>query len=105
MASLLIRDTASQARKDSTKRWDYADLPGVPPVHKPHKIRLLTSSDSPCRHNPGVDEGHLLSTEQLEELRLLTNTDMDARSPFSCVLLTQPTLRRGIRLGSIAPLA
>ena len=51
-----------------------------------------------------VDEGHLLSTEQLEELRLLTNTEMDARSPFACVLLGQPTLRRRIRLGAFAAL-
>ena len=51
-----------------------------------------------------VDEGHLLSTEQLEELRLLTNIEMDARSPFACVLLGQPTLRRRIRLGAFAAL-
>jgi type II secretory pathway predicted ATPase ExeA len=36
-----------------------------------------------------LDEAHLLSAEQLEEVRMLTNHDMDARSPFAC-LLTGP---------------
>ena len=35
---------------------------------------------------------------------MLTNHDMDACSPFACVLLGQPTLRRRIRLGSFAAL-
>src|SRR6266542_2301619 len=34
-----------------------------------------------------IDEAHLLSPEQLEELRLLTNTDMDAQSPFAGILV------------------
>ena len=34
-----------------------------------------------------VDEAHLLSVEQLEQLRLLTNTDMDSRSPLGLILL------------------
>lgn len=33
------------------------------------------------------DEAHLLSNEQLEQLRLLTSSDMDARSPLALVLL------------------
>jgi type II secretory pathway predicted ATPase ExeA len=28
-----------------------------------------------------IDEAHLLNAEQLEEVRMLTNHDMDARSP------------------------
>jgi type II secretory pathway predicted ATPase ExeA len=51
-----------------------------------------------------VDEAHLLDADQLEELRLLTNADMDARSPFACLLVGQPTLRRRIRLGAFAAL-
>jgi type II secretory pathway predicted ATPase ExeA len=45
-----------------------------------------------------LDEAHLLSVDVLEELRLLTNADMDSRSPFACLLVGQPTLRRRIKL-------
>jgi type II secretory pathway predicted ATPase ExeA len=51
-----------------------------------------------------IDEAHLLSPEQLEELRLLTNTDMDAQSPFAGILVGQPTLARKLRLGVFAAL-
>jgi hypothetical protein len=51
-----------------------------------------------------LDEAHLLSVEVLEELRLLTNADMDSRSPFACLLVGQPTLRRRIKLGTFAAL-
>jgi type II secretory pathway predicted ATPase ExeA len=51
-----------------------------------------------------ADEAHLMSPEQLESLRLLTNADMDSRAPLACLLLGQPTLRRRLRLGSFAAL-
>ena len=51
-----------------------------------------------------ADEAHLMSPEQLESLRLLTNADMDSRAPFACLLLGQPTLRRRLRLGTFAAL-
>jgi type II secretory pathway predicted ATPase ExeA len=51
-----------------------------------------------------VDEAHLLDADQLEGLRLLTNAEMDSRSPFACLLVGQPTLRRRIRLGAFAAL-
>ena len=51
-----------------------------------------------------VDEAHLLSADQLEELRLLTNSEMDSVAPFTGLLLGQPTLRRRIKLGSFAAL-
>jgi type II secretory pathway predicted ATPase ExeA len=51
-----------------------------------------------------IDEAHLLSPEQLEELRLLTNTDMDAQSPFAGILVGQLTLARKLRLGVFAAL-
>jgi type II secretory pathway predicted ATPase ExeA len=41
-----------------------------------------------------VDEAHLLDNQQLEAIRLLTNHDMDAGSPFAVVLIGQPTLRQ-----------
>jgi type II secretory pathway predicted ATPase ExeA len=51
-----------------------------------------------------IDQAHLLSAEQLEEVRMLTNHDMDARSPLACLLLGQPTLRRRVKLGTLAAL-
>lgn len=51
-----------------------------------------------------ADEAHLYSPEQLECLRLLGNADMDSRSPFACVILGQPMLRRRLRLGTFAAL-
>ena len=51
-----------------------------------------------------LDEAHLLSVDVLEELRLLTNADMDSRSPFACLLVGQPTLRRRIKFGTFAAL-
>jgi type II secretory pathway predicted ATPase ExeA len=40
----------------------------------------------------------------LEEIRLLTNSELDSRSPFACLLVGQPTLRRRIKLGMFAAL-
>jgi len=51
-----------------------------------------------------IDEAHLLDHAQLEGLRMLTNHDMDSRSPFACLLVGQPTLRRRIKLGMFAAL-
>jgi type II secretory pathway predicted ATPase ExeA len=51
-----------------------------------------------------VDEAHLLDHDQLESIRMLTNHDMDSRSPFACLLIGQPTLRRMIKLGVLAAL-
>jgi type II secretory pathway predicted ATPase ExeA len=51
-----------------------------------------------------LDEAHLLCAEQLEELRMLTNSEMDSRATFACLLLGQPTLRRKLRQGTFAAL-
>ena len=51
-----------------------------------------------------IDEAHLLSPQQLEELRLLTNADMDSTSPFAGILVGQPTLARQLRMGTFAAL-
>jgi type II secretory pathway predicted ATPase ExeA len=50
-----------------------------------------------------IDEAHLLAPDQLEELRLLTNAEMDSESPFALLLVGQPTLRQ-LRLGVFAGL-
>jgi type II secretory pathway predicted ATPase ExeA len=51
-----------------------------------------------------VDEAHLLDPAQFEELRLLTNAEMDSESPFAGILAGQPTLNRQLRLGTFAAL-
>jgi type II secretory pathway predicted ATPase ExeA len=51
-----------------------------------------------------VDEAHLLDPAQLEELRLLTNSEMDSASPFAGILAGQPTLNRQLRMGMFAAL-
>ena len=50
------------------------------------------------------DEAHLLDPAQLEELRLLTNSEMDSASPFAGILIGQPTLNRQLRMGIFAAL-
>ena len=49
-----------------------------------------------------LDEAHLLGVDQDEELRLLSNAELDSHSPFACLLVGQPTLRRRIKLGTFA---
>jgi type II secretory pathway predicted ATPase ExeA len=51
-----------------------------------------------------IDEAHLLDHPQLEAIRMLTNHDMDSTSPFTCLLVGQPTLRRRMKLGVLAAL-
>ena len=88
----------------------YGGIVGVPRFHKaaliPQTADLLAAEE----HERGrtvvliLDEAHLLTSDQLEELRLLTNADMDSHSPFACLLIGQPTLRRRIKLGTFAAL-
>jgi type II secretory pathway predicted ATPase ExeA len=85
-------------------------LGGEPRFHKAALIAQATSliaaeSEERGRHvQLVIDEGHLLDPSQLEELRLLTNAGMDSVSPFSLVLLGQPSLRSRLRLGTFAAL-
>jgi type II secretory pathway predicted ATPase ExeA len=51
-----------------------------------------------------IEEAHLLAPDQLEELRLLTNAEMDSQSPFALLLIGQPKLARQLRLGVFAAL-
>ncbi|MGH8898981.1 MAG: ExeA family protein [Egibacteraceae bacterium] len=51
-----------------------------------------------------VDEAHVLDADQLEQLRMLSNSQMDSDSLLAIVLLGQPSLRRIIRRGSYAAL-
>jgi len=85
-------------------------LGGVPRFHKAALIPQTTEMLAAEEHERGrtvvlvLDEAHLLGIEQLEELRLLTSADMDSHSPFACLLVGQPTLRRRIKLGTYAAL-
>ncbi len=45
-----------------------------------------------------------MQPDQLEELRLLTNAEMDSASPFAGILAGQPTLSRQLRMGTFAAL-
>lgn len=85
-------------------------LGGIPRFHKAALIPQATDALAAENAERGktvvlvMDEAHLLDADQLEELRLLTNADMDSRSPFACLLVGQPTLRRRIKLGAFAAL-
>ncbi len=85
-------------------------LGGTPRFHRASLIpqaaeALATEEDERGRHVVVVlDEAHMLDADQLEGLRLLTNVDIDSRSPFACLLVGQPTLRKRIRLGAFAAL-
>ena len=85
-------------------------LGGTPRYQKsmliPQTAELLAAEEHERGRNVVIvlDEAHLLGVDQLEELRLLTNADMDSHSPFACLLVGQPTLRRRIKLGTFAAL-
>ena len=51
-----------------------------------------------------IDESHLMTHEQLEAVRMLTNHDLDSRSPLTILLIGQPTLKRRLRVGDMAAL-
>jgi len=87
-----------------------AALGALPRYRKPELIAQtqdLLAAEAAERHRKVVlilDEAHLLTTEQLEELRLLTNADMDVTNPFAGILVGQPTLARRLRMGAFAAL-
>ena len=85
-------------------------LGGTPRFHKAALIPQTTDLLAAEEHERGrttilvLDEAHLIDPGQLEELRLLTNSEMYSHSPFACLLGGQPTLRRRIKLGTFAAL-
>lgn len=87
-----------------------ARLGAEPCFHKAALIaqatRLLAAEAAERGRRPVVivDEAHLLDSSQLEELRLLTSSEMDSSDQFALVLLGQPLLRARLRLGSFAAL-
>jgi len=85
-------------------------LGATPRFHKAEAITQvanLLAAEQAERHRKVVfliDEAHLLSPEQLEELRLLSNAEMDSASPFAGLLIGQPTLATRLRQGIFAAL-
>ena len=85
-------------------------LGATPRFHKAEAINqaaALLSAEEHERHRRVIlviDEAHLLSPEQLEEVRLLSNAELDSASPFAGVLLGQPTLAARLRQGVFAAL-
>jgi len=84
-------------------------LGGVPRFHKAEVMAQagsLLAAEEAERHRRVVlviDEAHLLTAAQLEELRLLTNAEMDSASSFAGILV-QPMLSRYLRMGVFAAL-
>jgi type II secretory pathway predicted ATPase ExeA len=87
-----------------------AALGQVPRFHQSTLIpqveaALATEADERKRHVIlAVEESHLLTHDQLEAVRMLTNNDLDSRSPLTILLIGQPTLRRRLRVGDMAAL-
>jgi type II secretory pathway predicted ATPase ExeA len=85
-------------------------LGAAPRFHKAELIAqaqtLLAAEEQERRRRVVLllDEAHLLSPAQLEEIRLLSNAEMDAQSPFALLLIGQPTLARQLRMGVFAAL-
>ena len=85
-------------------------LGGQPLVHHatlvPQATDALATEQAERGRTPVlvIDEAHLLDHPQLESIRMLTNHDMDSSSPFACLLIGQPTLRRRMKLGVLAAL-
>src|SRR5713101_129018 len=96
-------------RARPARRGGHRARPGPPllPRH-PHpqvESALAAEADEKNRHVIiAIDEAHLLSHDQLEVIRMLTNSGIDYRSPAIIVLIGQPTLRRRLRVGDMAAL-
>lgn len=87
-----------------------AALGGVPRFHRAALVPQAADALAIAEAERGrrvlvvIDESHLLEPDQLEDLRMITNSEMDSRSPAAVVLIGQPTLRRRLRQGTMAAL-
>ena len=85
-------------------------LGGAPAHHTAALIPQTAEALAAEHHERGktpiicLDEAHLLTHQQLEAIRMLTNHDMDSSSACAVLLLGQPTLKRQMRLGILAAL-
>jgi type II secretory pathway predicted ATPase ExeA len=80
-------------------RFHHATL--IPQV----ETALAAEADERNRHVLlAIDESHLMTSDQLEAVRMLTSHDLDSRSPLTILLIGQPTLRRRLRVADMAAL-
>ena len=80
-------------------RFHHATL--IPQV----EAALAAEADEKNRHVVlAIDESHLLTSDQLEAVRMLTSHDLDSGSPLTILLIGQPTLKRRLRVGDMAAL-
>jgi len=80
-------------------RFHHATL--IPQV----EAALAAEADERNRHVIlAIDESQLLTSDQLEAVRMLTNHDLDSGSPLAILLIGQPTLRRRLRVGDMTAL-
>ncbi len=84
---------------------DIGPQPGLDPGFITAEARRLAAQalwDAHSAHDRRppmvIDEAHLLSPAMLEEVRFLTNYDMDPGSPMALCLVGQPELRSKLRL-------
>src|SRR5260370_661402 len=88
-----------------------ARAPGPTPTTLPSRLvtqaaAALTAERDERGRTPilALDEAHLLTYEQLETIRMITNHGMDQDSPLACLLIGQPSLRRTMKLAVLAAL-
>jgi type II secretory pathway predicted ATPase ExeA len=85
-------------------------LGGVPRFHRAGLVPQAAEALACAEDERGrrvlvlIDESHLLGPDELEDLRMLTNSELDSRSPAAIVLIGQPTLRRRLHQGTMAAL-
>jgi type II secretory pathway predicted ATPase ExeA len=85
-------------------------LGGVPRFHRAALVPQAADALATAEIERGrrvcliVDESHLLDPDQLEDLRMITNAEMDSRSPAAVILIGQPLLRRRLHQGMMAAL-
>jgi type II secretory pathway predicted ATPase ExeA len=88
-----------------------ANLGGTPSYLRAYMARqakeLIASTVTEKKKNLViiVDEAHMISISLLEELRLLTNEEMDSTSQFALILTGQPTLRQKLNLTQLNALS
>jgi type II secretory pathway predicted ATPase ExeA len=87
-----------------------AALGGIPRFHRAALVPQAADALATAEAERGrrvvivIDESHLLDAEQLEDIRMLTNAELDSRSPAAVILIGQPTLRRRLHQGTMAAL-
>jgi type II secretory pathway predicted ATPase ExeA len=106
-----VKDTSAEAGDNrGIHHAVVAALGGVPRVHHatliPQAAGHLEAELAERGRLPVllIDEAHLLSHDQLEAIRMLTNSQLDSASPLAVLLIGQPQLRASMRLGVLAAL-